>query len=58
MVDYHSQFYPKPRTGKECKKVKCARYKNYITWSFGSAGLEFCMACSHAHISQYKRGNT
>ena len=49
------KFYPKQRTGKECKKTDCDRHKDYVAWSCGNSALEFCMNCKHAHISQYKR---
>jgi len=55
MNDFHSQFHPKERTGKECKKVKCSRYGNYISWRLGSSSLKFCMSCKHAYVSQYNR---
>lgn len=52
-MDY-SQFHPKPRTDKECKKVKCERHEDYIKWDYGNSNLKFCMECKHAHVSQYK----
>lgn len=55
MTDYYSQFHPKPRTGKECKKTECERYKSYVAWNCGNPDLKFCMACRHSHVSQYKR---
>ena len=50
-----SRFYPKTRTGKECKKVECARYEDYIKWDCQSSSLNFCMECKNAHVSQFKR---
>jgi hypothetical protein len=55
MTDYYSQFHPKPRTGKECKKVDCDRHKDYLAWNYGTNSLKFCMECRHAHVSQYKK---
>lgn len=52
------EFYvglPKQRTGKECTKVQCERYKDYVEWRCGNSSLNFCMECKHAHVSQYKR---
>jgi hypothetical protein len=49
-----NQFYPKQRTGKECKKTGCERYDAYVAWKPGTTGLDFCMNCKHAHVSQYK----
>lgn len=54
MYDY-SEYHPKQRTGKECKKTECARHKDYLAWNLGNSNLKFCMECKHAHISQYKR---
>ena len=54
MSDFN-ELYPKPRTGKECKKTDCDRHKNYVAWQFGTSSLSFCMECKHAHVSQYKR---
>ena len=54
MNDFND-YYPKQRTGKECKKMDCDRYKDYVAWQCGTASLNFCMACKHAHVSQYKR---
>jgi len=51
--DYYAQFHPKPRSGSECKKVKCSRYKDYKDWKPGSSNLKFCMTCKNAHVSQY-----
>lgn len=51
----YDEFYPKQRTGKECKKTDCARYKNFVAWQCGTSSLNFCMECKHAHVSQYKR---
>lgn len=51
----HDEFYPKQRTGKECKKTDCDRHKNYVAWKCGTSSLDFCMNCKHAHLSQYKR---
>ena len=51
--DYYAKFYPKKRTGKECKKVQCKRYDSYKAWSCGDDNLKFCMECRNAHISQY-----
>lgn len=53
MSDYYTQFHPKNRTGKECKKVKCARYQDYLSWNLGSSNLKYCMSCRNAHVSQY-----
>lgn len=55
MTDIYAQFYPKPRTGEECKKVDCERHNAYMTWSLGNRNLNFCINCKNAHISQYKR---
>ena len=54
MSDFN-ELYPKPRTGKECKKTDCDRHKNYVAWQCGTSSLGFCMECKHAHVSQYKR---
>ena len=54
MIDYYSQFHPKPRTGKECKKTNCSRYESYVKWDYGDRNLKFCMACRNAHVSQYQ----
>lgn len=54
MPNYYDQFYPKPRTGKECKKVECERYKDYLAWDCVNSNLQFCMSCKNAHVSQYK----
>ena len=51
----YNKFYPKPRTGKECKKADCDRHEDYVSWKCGTSSLEFCMNCKHAHVSQYKR---
>ena len=56
--DYYAQFHPKPRTGKECKKVNCTRYESYIKWSGGDSNLKFCMECKNAHVSQYEKAST
>jgi len=58
MTDFYSKFHPKARTGKECKKVKCERYNDYLAWRLGSDALEYCMACKNAHVSQYKSSKT
>ena len=55
MPDYYSKFYPKTRTGKECKKVNCARYPDYIEWRLGNSNLKFCMECKNAYVSQYTK---
>ncbi|MDX8383428.1 MAG: hypothetical protein R8M45_05060 [Ghiorsea sp.] len=55
MSDFYSKFYPKPRTGKECKKVECERHADYLEWEWSNSSLEFCMACKNAHVSQYKK---
>ncbi len=49
-----SEYFPKQRTGKECKKTNCARYESYEAWKSGDLNLAFCMQCKNAHISQYK----
>ena len=54
MSDHYSKYYPKPRTGKECKKIECARHEDYLAWNPGNSNLKFCMECKHAHVSQYK----
>ena len=54
MNDFNDH-YPKPRTGKECKKTDCDRHKNYVAWQCGTSSLNFCTECKHAHVSQYKR---
>ncbi len=54
MNDFNDH-YPKPRTGKECKKTDCDRHKNYVAWQCGTSSLNFCVECKHAHVSQYKR---
>ncbi len=54
MSDYYSQFHPKQRTGKECKKTECERHEDYLAWKLGSSKLSFCMECKNAHVSQYK----
>ena len=54
-IEDYSKFHPKKRTGKECKKVECDRHEDYVRWQCGSASLNFCMECKHAHVSQYKR---
>ena len=46
---------PKPRTGKECKKVECLRHKDYVVWNCGTSSLVFCMNCKHSHVSQLQR---
>ena len=51
----YDKFYPKPRTGKECKKTDCARHQDYVAWQPCNPNLNFCMNCKHAHLSQYKR---
>jgi hypothetical protein len=55
MVHDNSKYFPKPRTGKECRKVNCKRYNDYIEWRLGNHRLEFCTNCKHAHVSQYER---
>lgn len=57
-MDGYNQYYPKQRTGKECKQKSCARHLDYWTWDLGSENLKFCMNCRHAHVSQYKRKDT
>ena len=57
MTDYYSQYHPKSRTGKECKKTECERYNDYLEWMCGTSALKFCMECRNAHVSQYKREN-
>jgi hypothetical protein len=49
----------KLRTGKECKKFKCAFYVTYVNWSknLGNSVLENCMNCRNAHVSQYRKGS-
>lgn len=47
--------YPKGRTGKECTQVNCIRYDIYKQWKAGTSGLNFCMNCKHAHVSQHER---
>lgn len=54
MNDFND-FYPKLRTGKECKKTDCDRHKDYVAWQCGTSSLSFCIECKHAHVSQYKR---
>ena len=50
-------IYPKPRTGRECKKTGCARHSEYLAWENWKHGqLSFCMNCKYAHVSQYKKG--
>ena len=49
----YSQYHPKSRKGKECKKVNCKRHEAYSKWIPGSPELKFCMECRNAHISQY-----
>jgi Zn ribbon nucleic-acid-binding protein len=46
----------KPRTGKECKQIKCKNYDKYSHWAsnMGSSALNECMHCKYAHVSQYK----
>ena len=51
-ADY-SKFYPKQRSGKECKKTNCSQHKEYVQWQPGNSNLEFCMNCKHSHVSQY-----
>ena len=48
----------KERTGKECKKIKCAYWIMYVNWSknLGNSSLQICMNCKNAHVSQYRRG--
>lgn len=46
-------MFPKSRTGKECNKTECVRYKDYVAWKCGSMSLDFCMNCKHSHVSQY-----
>jgi hypothetical protein len=53
-MDLYNQSHPKQRTGKECKKVKCVRHKDYLAWNCGNSNLKFCMECKHAQVSQYK----
>lgn len=47
--------YPKSRTGKECKKILCERYKDYMAWQPGTPSLKFCMECKNAYRSQFNR---
>jgi len=54
-MNNYSEYHPKQRTGKECKKTGCARHKDYLAWSCGNPNLKFCMECRYAHISQYKK---
>jgi len=54
-MENYDKFYPKPRTGKECKKTDCDRHKDYVAWNPGNRSLDFCMNCKNAHVSQYKR---
>jgi len=53
----YSQYHPKPRTGKECKKTECERHKDYLAWNLGNSNLKFCMECRHAQVSQYKKAD-
>jgi hypothetical protein len=50
----YSKFYPKARTGKECKKTNCERYESYKRWDCGDSKLNFCIECKNSHVSQYK----
>ena len=50
-----NKSFPKPRTGRDCKKTNCKRYESYIEWSCGNPDLNFCMECKHAHVSQYEK---
>lgn len=50
-----SDYYPKSRSGKECKKIDCDRYESYKAWNLGDRNLNFCKECKNAHVSQYKR---
>jgi len=54
-MNNYDAFYPKERTGTECKKTDCDRHKDYVAWKCGNSNLNFCMSCRNAHISQYKR---
>ena len=49
----------KQRTGKECKKFKCARYITYANWAknLGHSSHQICMNCKNAHVSQYQKGD-
>lgn len=55
MKDPYNQYYPKQRTGNECKLTKCDRHIDYVEWKMGNRNVIFCMECKHAHISQYKK---
>ena len=55
MTDFEGKFYPKQRSGKECKKTDCERHKDYLEWRPGTPSLKFCMECKNAHVSQYKK---
>jgi len=57
LIKATSTFYPKQRTFKECTKTDCERHSDYIAWQCGNSSLPFCMACKHAHVSQYKRAS-
>jgi ribulose bisphosphate carboxylase small subunit len=48
----------KQRTGKECKKFKCAYWITYANWAknLGNSSLENCINCKNAHVSQYVKG--
>ena len=58
MKDEYSKYHPKPRTGKECKKIECDRHTAYTAWQCGNMNLDFCMNCKHSHVSQYKSTKT
>jgi len=45
----------KQRTGSECKKKKCKRYKLYKAWACYSSELMVCMNCKWSHVSQYEK---
>ena len=56
-MNEYSKFFPKERTGKECKKTDCDRHTDYVKWDCwgGNPNLPFCMNCKHSHVSQYKK---
>jgi hypothetical protein len=56
-MENYDKFYPKTRTGKECRKTDCDRHNDYVAWRCGTGGssLDYCMNCKNAHVSQYKR---
>ena len=45
-------------TGKECKKIDCARHESSVKWQCGDDNLNICMKCKWAYPSQFINKST